>query len=135
MIISPLNPLTSKPARLSILLCLTPDDFTRQWRTPGSQWVKIKTLSDDCKTIFTNHNTVPKIGQITIVIINVSFILFIACLTCLFSIAHIWIESKKHNTHLSIRFVWTHQLSSLSTFAENNLRVPQPRNIERFTTD
>ena len=28
-----------KPARLSILLCLLPDDFTRQWGTPGSQWV------------------------------------------------------------------------------------------------
>ena len=25
--------------RLSILLCLTPDDFSRQWGTPGSQWV------------------------------------------------------------------------------------------------
>ena len=23
----------------SILLCLTSDDFTRQWGTPGSQWV------------------------------------------------------------------------------------------------
>ena len=38
------NPLMSKPAetgRLSILLCLTPDDFTRQWGTPGRQWVII----------------------------------------------------------------------------------------------
>ena len=34
---SPLN--RPKPARLSILLCLTLDDFTRQWGTPGSQWV------------------------------------------------------------------------------------------------
>ena len=28
--------------RQSILLCLTPDDFTRQWGTPGSQCVKGK---------------------------------------------------------------------------------------------
>ena len=34
------RPNRPKPARLSILLCLTPDDFTRQWGTPGSQWVK-----------------------------------------------------------------------------------------------
>ena len=33
------NPVTAKPAILSILLCLMPDDFTRQWGTPGSQWV------------------------------------------------------------------------------------------------
>ena len=33
------HPNRPKPARLSILLCLTPDDFTRQWGTPGSQWV------------------------------------------------------------------------------------------------
>ena len=45
---SPLiNPLTSKPARLSILLCLTPDDFTRQWGTPGSQWVNVDKKGDD----------------------------------------------------------------------------------------
>ena len=32
---------TPKPAILGVLLsdCLTPDDFTRQWRTPRSQWV------------------------------------------------------------------------------------------------
>ena len=29
-----------KLARLSTLLCLTPDDFNRQWGTPRSQWVK-----------------------------------------------------------------------------------------------
>ena len=23
-----------------VFYCLTPDDFTRQWGTPGSQWVK-----------------------------------------------------------------------------------------------
>ena len=34
------RPNRPKPARLSILLCLMPDDFTRQWGTPGSQWVK-----------------------------------------------------------------------------------------------
>ena len=34
------RPNRPKPARLSILLCPTPDDFTRQWGTPGSQWVK-----------------------------------------------------------------------------------------------
>ena len=34
-----INPLFSKPAALSILLCLRSDDFTRQWGTPGSQWV------------------------------------------------------------------------------------------------
>ena len=33
------RPNRPKPARLSILLCLTPDNFTRQWGTPGSQWV------------------------------------------------------------------------------------------------
>ena len=33
------NPLMPKPARLS--LCLMPDDFTRQWGTPRSQWVKV----------------------------------------------------------------------------------------------
>ena len=32
------NPLTPKLAILSILLCLTPDRFTRQWETPGSHW-------------------------------------------------------------------------------------------------
>ena len=31
--LSPLN--WPKPAILSTLLCLTPDDFTRQWGTPG----------------------------------------------------------------------------------------------------
>ena len=34
-----INPFTPKPAVISILLCLTPDDFIRQWGTPGSQWV------------------------------------------------------------------------------------------------
>ena len=34
------RPNRPKPARLSILLCLTPDDFIRQWGTPGSQWIK-----------------------------------------------------------------------------------------------
>ena len=34
---SPLN--RPKPAILSILLCLTPDNFTRQWGTPRSQSV------------------------------------------------------------------------------------------------
>ena len=29
----------AKETGLSILLCLTPDNFTRQWGTPGSQWV------------------------------------------------------------------------------------------------
>ena len=33
------RPNRPKPAKLSILLCLTPDDFTRQWGTPESQWV------------------------------------------------------------------------------------------------
>ena len=32
------RPNRPKPARLSILLCLTPDDSTRQWGTPVSQW-------------------------------------------------------------------------------------------------
>ena len=36
---SPLN--RPKPAILSILLCLKPDDFTREWGTPRSQWVKV----------------------------------------------------------------------------------------------
>ena len=36
------HPNRPKPARLSILLCLTPDDFSRQWGTPGSQRVKDK---------------------------------------------------------------------------------------------
>ena len=40
-----INPLTRpnrpKPARLSILLCVRPEDFTRQWGTPGSPWVKV----------------------------------------------------------------------------------------------
>ena len=34
------NPFTPKPAILSILLCLTPDNFTCQWGTPRSHWVK-----------------------------------------------------------------------------------------------
>ena len=35
-------PIPNRPklARLSILLCLTPNNFTRQWGTPGSQWVE-----------------------------------------------------------------------------------------------
>ena len=41
-----INPLASK---LSILLCLTPDDFTRQWGTPGSQWVNQQKMI--CKKI------------------------------------------------------------------------------------
>ena len=36
---SAINPLTSKPAK-TYYFTLTPDDFTRQWGTPGSQWVK-----------------------------------------------------------------------------------------------
>ena len=40
-VISAFNSFTPKPARLSILLCLMPDDFTRQWGTPRSQWVKL----------------------------------------------------------------------------------------------
>ena len=30
--------MTPKPA-IPAILCLTPDDFTRQWGTPRSQWV------------------------------------------------------------------------------------------------
>ena len=33
--------MTPKTARLTILLCLTPDDFTHQRGTPRSQWVKL----------------------------------------------------------------------------------------------
>ena len=40
-LINLVNLLTPKPVRLSILLCLLPDDFTRQWGTPGSQWVNL----------------------------------------------------------------------------------------------
>ena len=34
IIIIIINPFTPKPAILSILLCLMPGDFTRQWGTP-----------------------------------------------------------------------------------------------------
>ena len=47
------RPNRPKQARLSILLCLTPDDFTRQWGTRGSQWVKLLSWQ---KTIRSNHS-------------------------------------------------------------------------------
>ena len=34
-----LNPFTPKRAMCSILLCLTPDNFTHPWGTLRSQWV------------------------------------------------------------------------------------------------
>ena len=43
-------PNRSKPARLSILLCLMPDNFTRQWGTPESQWVKALTVGWNLQT-------------------------------------------------------------------------------------
>ena len=46
-----INPLTTKPARLSLLFCIMPDDFTHQWGTPRSQWVNIfdEMLQVKCK--------------------------------------------------------------------------------------
>lgn len=70
------NPLTSKPARLGILLCLMPDCFSRQWGTHGSQWDNIIHIQFKVKSLFEGNGIVSSAWSYLILFQKYNFLRF-----------------------------------------------------------